>query len=73
MKTVEGEEANSGDEMTCYMDNESAFMQMLKQKALEQGQDADAATVASSVVDAMSVYSGVPTTYYSKKYEHYTN
>ena len=71
MRTVEGEDANSADEMTCYMDNESAFMQMLKDKAGGSGDDA--ATVASSVVDAMSVYSGVPTTYYSKKYEQYND
>ena len=71
MRTVEGEVANSADEMTCYMDNESAFMQMLKDKAGASGDDA--ATVASSVVDAMSVYSGVPTTYYSKKYEQYND
>ena len=69
MKTVEGEDANSADEMTCYMDSESVFMQMLKEKTGAPADDA--ATVASSAVDAMSVYSGVPTTYYSKKYEHY--
>lgn len=26
MQTVEGEDANSADEMTCYMDSESVFM-----------------------------------------------
>ena len=69
MQTVEGDDANSADEMTCYMDSESVFMQMLKEKHGGEG----AATVASSVVDAMSIYSGVPTTYYSKKYEQFND
>ena len=30
MKTVDGEDANSADEMTCYMDSESVFMQMMR-------------------------------------------
>jgi hypothetical protein len=33
MRTVEADEANSADEMTCYMDSESVFMQMLKDRA----------------------------------------
>lgn len=66
-------DAASDDEVTCYMDSESAFMHMLKEKTKEHGVDADAATVASSVIDAMSVYSGVPTTYYSKKYDQYND
>ena len=67
MRTVEGEDANSADEMTCHMDTESMFMHMLKDKNAGD----DAATVASSAVDAISVYSGVPTTFYSKKYDSY--
>ena len=52
------------------MDSESVFMQMMREK---NGGGDDAATVASSAVDAMSIYSGVPTTYYSKKYDQYND
>jgi len=51
------------------MDSESVFLQMMREK--NGGEDAH--TVASSAVDAMSVYSGVPTTYYSKKYDQYND
>lgn len=70
MNTVDGDDANSADELTCYMDSESVFMQMMREK---NGGGDDAATVASSAVDAMSIYSGVPTTYYSKKYDQYND
>lgn len=73
MRIDDGDNASLEDDVTCYMDDESAFMYMLKEKTKEHGMDADAATVASSVIDAMSVHSGVATSFYSKKYDQYND
>lgn len=71
------EEAREFDEMT-YLNDEGQFFNMLKERSAEMGavQDPDAATVASSAVDqadAASVYSGVPTSIYSKKYNDFAD
>ena len=52
--------------MTIYADDEAKFFANLKSLNANNDRD-DAATVATSAVDAISVYSGVPTSYFSKK------
>ena len=69
------EEAREFDEMT-YLNDEGQFFNMLKERSAELGEAQDAATVASSAVDqgdAASVYSGVPTSIYSKKYNDFAD
>ena len=53
--------------MTIYADDETKFFANLKSLNANKMAEEDAATVATSAIDALSVYSGVPTSYFSKK------
>ena len=57
----------SADELTIYADDEAKFFHNLKSMNKDKNNDFDAMTVATSAVDNLSVYSGVPTSYFSKK------
>lgn len=65
----------SGDELEINADDEAKFFSTLKQwtKMNQADNGDDAMTVATSAVDALSVYSGVPTSYFSKKYMEFND
>ena len=56
------DQEGSADELTIYADDEQKFFAQMRSMNND-----DAMTVATSAVDAISVYSGVPTSYFSKK------